>query len=94
MGGRKEKKVVVNMHTHTHTHTHTQDVPDYEVQWRIEKQKPGQCAALIYTSGTTGPPKVYMICSSPVQLNCICVTLCGRIKEAARTLRKQDPALP
>ena len=23
-----------------------------------------------------------------------CVTLCGRIKEAARTLRKQDPALP
>ena len=24
----------------------------------------------------------------------ICVTLRGRIKEAARTLRKQDPALP
>ena len=45
-------------YTHTHTHTHTQDVPDYEVQWRIEKQKPGHCAALIYTSGTTGPPKV------------------------------------
>ena len=27
-------------------------------------------------------------------LNNICVTLHGRIKEAARTLRKQDPALP
>ena len=38
-----------------------QDVPDYEVQWRIEKQKPGNCAALIYTSGTTGPPKGVMI---------------------------------
>ena len=24
----------------------------------------------------------------------LCVTLRGRIKEAARTLRKQDPALP
>ena len=24
----------------------------------------------------------------------VCVTLRGRIKEAARTLRKQDPALP
>ena len=56
-------------HTHlTHTPTHPylppippythQDVPDYEVQWRIEKQKPGNCAALIYTSGTTGQPKV------------------------------------
>ena len=38
-----------------------QDVPDYEVQWRIERQKPGNCAALIYTSGTTGPPKGVMI---------------------------------
>ena len=29
-------------------------------------------------------------------IHCIytCVTLRGRIKEAARTLRKQDPALP
>ena len=33
------------------------DVPDYEVQWRIEQQKPGHCASLIYTSGTTGQPK-------------------------------------
>jgi long-chain-fatty-acid--CoA ligase ACSBG len=39
----------------------SQDVPDYEVQWRIERQKPGNCAALIYTSGTTGPPKGVMI---------------------------------
>ena len=36
-------------------------MPDYEVQWRIEKQKPGNCAALIYTSGTTGNPKGVMI---------------------------------
>lgn len=35
-----------------------QDVPDYEVHWRIEQQKPGHCASLIYTSGTTGQPKV------------------------------------
>ena len=35
-----------------------QDVPDYEVSWRIIKQKPGHCASVIYTSGTTGPPKV------------------------------------
>ena len=34
------------------------DIPDYEVQWRIEQQKPGHCASLIYTSGTTGQPKV------------------------------------
>jgi long-chain-fatty-acid--CoA ligase ACSBG len=38
-----------------------QDVPDYEVQWRIEKQKPGSCCSLIYTSGTTGPPKGVML---------------------------------
>ena len=38
-----------------------QDIPDYEVQWRIEKVKPGHCASLIYTSGTTGPPKGVMI---------------------------------
>ncbi|XP_064385622.1 long-chain-fatty-acid--CoA ligase ACSBG2-like isoform X2 [Halichondria panicea] len=37
------------------------DIPDYEVQWRIEKVKPGHCASLIYTSGTTGPPKGVMI---------------------------------
>lgn len=37
------------------------DIPDYEVQWRIEQQKPGHCASLIYTSGTTGQPKGVMI---------------------------------
>jgi long-chain-fatty-acid--CoA ligase ACSBG len=37
------------------------DVPDYEVQWRIEPQKPGNCCMLIYTSGTTGNPKGVMI---------------------------------
>lgn len=41
------------------------DVPDYEVQWRVEQQKPGHCASLIYTSGTTGQPKVCQSCSSP-----------------------------
>ncbi len=41
--------------------SYVQDIPDYEVQWRIEKQKPGHCASLIYTSGTTGPPKGVMI---------------------------------
>ena len=38
---------------------------------------------------------VYMITESVslVFITC-CVTLCGQTKEAARTLRKQDPALP
>jgi long-chain-fatty-acid--CoA ligase ACSBG len=35
------------------------DLPDYELHWRLDGQKPGNCAILIYTSGTTGPPKVY-----------------------------------
>ena len=37
------------------------DLPDYEVQWRIERQKPGHCCSLIYTSGTTGTPKGVMV---------------------------------
>ena len=48
-----------------------QDIPDYELSWRIEPQKPGHCASLIYTSGTTGPPKV-CVCVCP----CGCVYLC------------------
>ncbi|XP_062504160.1 long-chain-fatty-acid--CoA ligase ACSBG2-like [Corticium candelabrum] len=37
------------------------DLPEYELQWRLEAQKPGQCTALIYTSGTTGHPKGVML---------------------------------
>ncbi|XP_019848922.1 PREDICTED: long-chain-fatty-acid--CoA ligase ACSBG2-like [Amphimedon queenslandica] len=37
------------------------DVPDYELKWRIEAQKPGHCASLVYTSGTTGSPKGVML---------------------------------
>ncbi|KJE88677.1 long-chain-fatty-acid-CoA ligase [Capsaspora owczarzaki ATCC 30864] len=37
------------------------DIPDFEVQWRIQALKPNQCATLIYTSGTTGNPKAVMI---------------------------------
>lgn len=37
------------------------DIPDYEVTWRLEKQTPNMCATLIYTSGTTGNPKAVMI---------------------------------
>lgn len=36
-------------------------LPEYEVQWRIDKQKPGHCCTLIYTSGTTGNPKAVML---------------------------------
>lgn len=36
-------------------------VPDYELQWRIAAQAPGNCCTLIYTSGTTGNPKAVMI---------------------------------
>ena len=44
------------------------DVPDYEVQWRIEQQKSGHCASLIYTSGTTGQPKVSLMYDSKVNV--------------------------
>lgn len=37
------------------------DVPDEELQHRIDAQLPGHCCTLIYTSGTTGPPKAVMI---------------------------------
>ncbi|XP_019854410.1 PREDICTED: long-chain-fatty-acid--CoA ligase ACSBG2-like [Amphimedon queenslandica] len=38
-----------------------QGIPDYELSWRMDHQKPGHCASLIYTSGTTGPPKGVML---------------------------------
>ena len=42
--------------------------------------------------------RIYACCKKKKKelgyFNRICVTLRGRIKEAARTLRKQDPALP
>lgn len=44
------------------------DIPDYEVQWRIEQQKPGHCASLIYTSGTTGQPKASTFHTKQLQL--------------------------
>lgn len=31
------------------------------MEYRINIQKPGNCATFIYTSGTTGPPKAVMI---------------------------------
>ena len=50
-----------------------QDIPDYELSWRIEPQKPGHCASLIYTSGTTGPPKVCVYVDMSI---CACVFEC------------------
>lgn len=35
-------------------------VPDSEIQARMDKQRPGECACLVYTSGTTGRPKGVM----------------------------------
>eukprot|EP00026_Physarum_polycephalum_P004408 Phypoly_transcript_04427.p1 GENE.Phypoly_transcript_04427~~Phypoly_transcript_04427.p1 ORF type:complete len:660 (+),score=152.47 Phypoly_transcript_04427:135-2114(+) len=37
------------------------DVPDADVQARVDAQKPTQACTLIYTSGTTGPPKAVML---------------------------------
>lgn len=37
------------------------NVPDADLQRRIDKQNPQDCATLIYTSGTTGQPKAVMI---------------------------------
>jgi long-chain-fatty-acid--CoA ligase ACSBG len=37
------------------------NVPNEEIERRIQEQKPTQCCTLIYTSGTTGPPKAVMI---------------------------------
>lgn len=37
------------------------DVPDTELDNRMQLAQPDECAKLIYTSGTTGPPKAVMI---------------------------------
>jgi long-chain-fatty-acid--CoA ligase ACSBG len=37
------------------------EVPDAQLDERMDAQKPGNCCTLIYTSGTTGPPKAVMI---------------------------------
>ncbi len=34
------------------------DVPDSDLQARLDEQQPSHCCTLIYTSGTTGDPKV------------------------------------
>lgn len=38
-----------------------EEVPESELEARIEGQKPADLCTLIYTSGTTGPPKAVMI---------------------------------
>jgi long-chain-fatty-acid--CoA ligase ACSBG len=35
--------------------------PEFSLDWRKNKVKPGHCATLVYTSGTTGPPKAVML---------------------------------
>ena len=37
------------------------DVPDADLDARMEATRPGHCATLIYTSGTTGHPKAVMV---------------------------------
>jgi long-chain-fatty-acid--CoA ligase ACSBG len=38
-----------------------ENVPDAELDGRMDAQEPGHCCTLIYTSGTTGNPKAVMI---------------------------------
>lgn len=42
------------------------NVPDSEIDARVNATLPGHCVTLIYTSGTTGPPKAVMLSNDNV----------------------------
>lgn len=50
-----EKKYLI------HIYSYKPAKKEDSIEWRMDVQKPGNCATFIYTSGTTGPPKAVMI---------------------------------